>query len=215
MIRSLVKVTAWEKVSPVRRLLCAFGRVSILVAVLLVISYSIFAHRYVIEAKIWHWRHGYTTTIGSYEIPVPDHWVILNQDSTFFTMANASPTRPQRDNKFHTTAVVSVDVGLSGLRRHSGDANWMDFWISFEHQRLAKQKVQSVAEKALKFEEESITCIGGNELNAILQSKPNLPQTDAVSLNCMSDRGLNLMFVGEPPDVQPFYIFLSQIRRKS
>jgi hypothetical protein len=163
MIRSLVKVTAWEKVSPARRGLCAFGRVSMLVAVLLVISYSIFAPRYAIEAKIWHRRHGYTTTIGSYEIPAPDHWVILNRDSTFFTMANASPARPQRSNKFHTTVLVSVNVGLSGLRRHSGDASWMDFRISLERQRLAKPRAKSVAENMLKFEEESITCIGGND----------------------------------------------------
>lgn len=215
MIRSLVKVTDWEKVSLARRLLCAFGRVSVLVAVLLAVGYLILAHEYAIEAKLWHWRHGYTTTIGSYEIPVPEHWVILNQDSTFLTIGNASPTRPQRDNKVHTTAVVSVNVGLSGLRRHSGDASWMDFWISRERQRLAKERVQSVSEKTLKFDEESVTCIGGNELSAILQGKPNLPQTDAVSLNCMSDRGLNLMFVGEPSDVQPFYTFLSQIRLKS
>lgn len=107
-----------------------------------------------------------------------------------------------------------VDVGLSGVRSHSGDAAWMDSWVSLERRRLAKQKVQSVPEKTLKFKEESITCIGGNELSAILQGKTNL-QTDAVSLNCMSDQGLELMFLGEPPDVQPFYTLLSQIRRKS
>lgn len=90
----------------------------------------------------------------------------------------------------------------------------MDSWVSLERRRLAKQKVQSVPEKTLKFKEESITCIGGNELSAILQGKTNL-QTDAVSLNCMSDQGLELMFLGEPPDVQPFYTLLSQIRRKS
>lgn len=215
MIRSLVKVTDWERVSLSRRLLCALGRVAILVAVLLAVAYLIDAHQYVIEARIWHWRHGYSTTIGNYEIPVPDHWVVLNQNSTLFTMANASPTRPKRDNKLHTTAVVMVIVDLSGPRTHSGDASWADFWVSRERQRLAKQKVQSVAEKTLKFGEESITCIGGNELSALLQGKPNAPQMDVVSLSCMSDHGLRLMFDGEPSDVQPFYTLLSQIRRKS
>ena len=180
-----------------------------LVVILVVIACATFAHRYAIEAKLWHWRHGYRTTIGSYEIPVPDHWVILGWDSTFFTMANTSPTQWQRDSKFHTTAVVTVDVHFSG------HASWMDSWVSLERQRLANKKVKSVAEKTMKFDEESITCIGGNELDAVLQGKTNLPQTDAVSLSCMSERGLQLMFVGEPSDVQSFYTFLSQIRRSS
>lgn len=102
MIRSLIKVTAWEKVSLHRRLLCAFGRVSILVVFLAAIGYVL--------SKNWH------------------------------------PLEAR---------------------------------------------------------------------SAVFRGKPRFLQTDITSLNCMFERGLSIMFEGEPSDVQPFYKFLSQIRRKS
>jgi hypothetical protein len=87
-------------------------------------------------------------------------------------------------------------------------------WLSLQRQALARQDVKSVEEKTLKFGNESITCIGGLQLAAILRSNPNQFETDIVSLDCMSERGLNIAFVGEPSDLQPFYKFVSQIRRK-
>jgi hypothetical protein len=67
----------------------------------------------------------------------------------------------------------------------------------------------------LNFGDESITCIGGRELNAILRGNPNHLETDIISRNCMSLRGLNILFVGEPSDLQSFNAFVSQIRRKT
>jgi len=91
----------------------------------------------------------------------------------------------------------------------------MAFWLSHQRQWLARGEVESVEEKTLKFGDESITCVGGKQLKAVLRDKPNHPETDIISLNCMSERGLNILFVGEPSDVRPFYTFLSEIRRKS
>jgi len=216
MIRSLFKVTAWEKAALGKRLLCAFGRVSVLVTILAVIGYLILAHRYGIEAKVWHWRHGYTSTVGSYEIPVPGSWLVLAEDSTNLTLANTSPVRHQRDGKFHTTTVIDVDVYLSRrFKERSANAGWKESWVARQQQRLASQKVESVEEKTLKVANEPITCIGGKELSAMLRDKPSLPQMDIISLNCMSESGLNIRFVGEPYDVQSFYTFVSQIRRRS
>ena len=216
MIRSLFKVTAWEKEALGKRLLCAFGRVSVLVTILAVIGYLILAHRYGIEAKVWHWRHGYTSTIGSYEVPVPGNWLVLAEDSTSLTLLNTSPVRHQRDGKFHTTTVIDVDVYLSRrFKDHSANAGWKESWVARQQQRLASQKVESVEEKTLKVANEPITCIGGKELSAMLRDKPSLPQMDIISLDCMSESGLNIRFVGEPYDVQSFYTFVSQIRRRS
>ena len=77
MIRPLLKVTDWEKVSTGRRLLCAFGRVLILFGIVGAIVFILYANQYSIEAKVWHWRHGDSATIGGYEIPVPGHWLVL------------------------------------------------------------------------------------------------------------------------------------------
>jgi hypothetical protein len=182
----------------------------LVVLFLFLLGYITYAYRYPIEAKIWHWRHGYSTLIGNYVVPVPEHWIVLNENSEALTLVNISPNQFQRDGRLHTAAVIDVFPFRDGLI----DADKMDFWVSLQKQRLASREVKPIEEKTLKFGDESITCVGGLELNA-LDKRPNHPQMEAVSLNCMSERGLNFLFVGESTDVQPSYNFLSQIRRKS
>jgi hypothetical protein len=177
---------------------------------LLALGYIAYAYRYPLAAKIWHWRHGYSASMGNYVVPVPEHWLVLDENSVAFTLMNTSPKRHQRDGKLHTTAVIDVFP----FRDRIIDADKMLFWVSLQKQRLASEQAESVEEKTMKFGDESITCIGGPELNAVLGKKPNHPRTDAVSLNCMSEHGFNVLFVGELSDIQPFYNFLSQIRRK-
>jgi len=209
MIRFLIKVTAWEKVSLGRRLLCAFGRVSLLVVLLAAIAYVSYTNRYSIEAKVWHWKHGTSATMGNYEVPVPERW-LLNQDWAGFTLINTSPTRPPRDGKFHIAPVINVFP----FEKWPADARRLDFWLSLQRQRLAREDVEGIQEKTVQFGDESITCIGGRELSAIFRnaSSVRLPETDIISLDCMSGRGLNVLFVGEPWDVEAFYGFLSHIR---
>jgi hypothetical protein len=189
--------------------LCAFVRVAILFVLVFMFGYLVYAKRYQLAAKFWHWRHGNRVTLGNYEVPVPQHWFIYDENYTAVTMMNAGPNSP-RDNKFHTRASITVfpfrprSIGPSGLA----------FWLSLERQRLAREGVDSVQEETLKFADESITCIGGRELNAILRGNSNHLETDIVFRNCMSERGLNILFVGEPSDLQFFNAFVSQIRRK-
>jgi hypothetical protein len=211
MIRALTKVTTWERMSLSKRLLAAFGRVLMVFVLLAAIGYGFLRNKYSIEAKVWHWRHGYWTTIGSYQIPVPDRWLIMNSDSSGFTLVNTStPPRP-RDGKIHTTAVINV----LGFRDRSTQTGWKDFWLSREHERLVRDQVEVVEERTLTFADESINCIGGKELSTMLRDEPHLAQMDTISLNCMSERGLNVMFVGESSDVQAFYTFISQIQRQN
>lgn len=212
MMRSLFHITEWEKVSLGRRVLCASVRVAVLFALLTALGYMAFANRYRIEAKTWHWQHGYSATMGNYVVPVPEHWLILNQDSIAFTMVNLSPTYPRQDGKFHTAAIITV----SPLSNPLFDADKMNLWLLLRRQWLARDGVRNVQEKALKFGDEVVTCIGGNELSAIAHAHqtPNarIPEMDILSLDCMSDHGLHILFVGEPSDLQPFYAFVSQIR---
>jgi integrase len=53
---SLIHVTAWERVSIGRRFLCAFARVAILIALLVVLGSIYYRYRYPLTAKIWHWK---------------------------------------------------------------------------------------------------------------------------------------------------------------
>jgi len=207
---SLFQVTAWERVSTGRRVLCAFARVAILFLLVLMFGYLAYAKRYQLAAKFWHWRHGNSMAMGNYEVPVPEHWFIFDQNHVALTMMNSAPNLP-RDHKFHTTAVVTVFL----FRQRTIEPDALAVWLSLQRKRLAREGVESVEEKTLNLGDESITCIGGRELKAILRGNPDHLETDIISRNCMSQRGLSIQFVGEPSDLQFFNAFVSQIRRKT
>ena len=148
--------------------------------------------------------------MGNYEVPVPEHWLIIDQDFVGFTLMNSAPN-VLRDSKFHMRAMITVFP----FRQRSVGPDGVAFWLSQQRQWLARDEVESVEEKTLKSGDESITCVGGRQLSAILSHAPNHPETDVISLNCISERGLNILFEGEPSDLQSFFTFVSQIRRKT
>jgi hypothetical protein len=148
--------------------------------------------------------------MGNYEVPVPERWLITEQDFTGFTLMNSTSNVP-RGAKLHMRAVITIFPFRQGGMGTDGVA----FWLTQQRQWLVRDEVESVEEKTLKFGNESITCIGGRQLSAILRRSPSHIETDIVSLDCMSERGLNILFEGEPSDLQSFYTFISQIRRKT
>ena len=187
-----MRITAWERVTLWRRVLAAFVRVAILFLIVIVLAYLACTERYQLGAKIWHWRHGYSTRMGSYEVPVPAHWLILDQSSVAFTLMDTARTLPRRDGKFHTTAVIDIFP----FRNRSIGTDKLDFWLSLKRQWLEREGVKSIEEKKLSFGDDAVSCIGGSELRAIMRDKPNFPDTEIVSLECKSADGLSIMFVG-------------------
>jgi len=141
---SLMHVTAWERVSTGRRILCAFVRVAILFLLLSMLGYLAYAKRYQLAAKFWHWRHGNSMAMGNYEVPVPEHWFISDQNHVAFTMMNTAPNLP-RDHKFHITAVVTVFP----FRQRAIATDGVAFWLSLQRQRLARDEGESVEGKTL------------------------------------------------------------------
>jgi len=189
--------------------LAAFVRVMILLLIVVTILHFAYRKRYQLEAKIWHWRHGYSTRVGNYGVPVPEHWLILIQNSTVFTLVNTNPTLPRRDGKFRTTALIT----LYPFRRGPVGASQMESGLVLQRRRLERAGVKAAAEKRLNFDDEAVVCIGGSELSAIMRHEKGFPDASSISLSCLSDQGLEILFVGEPSDLQPFYTFVSQIRR--
>jgi len=217
---AFVHVTAWEKVSLLRRVLCAFARVAILFIFLATLGFGAFAYRYPIAASVWHWTHGYSTNMGGYVVPVPQHWFIMNHNSDSLHLVNTAPKRPSNDGKLHMAASISVFP----FRRSSFDANKVELWLTLRRQQLSDEGVENIEEKRLQFGDETASCIGGSELSAALRALRTVNTneklyparaalTNIFSVECMSDRGLNVWFVGEPHDREHFYEFVSQIRR--
>jgi len=89
----------------------------------------------------------------------------------------------------------------------------MESGLVLQRRRLERAGVKAAAEKRLNFDDEAVVCIGGSELSAIMRHEKGFPDASSISLSCLSDQGLEILFVGEPSDLQPFYTFVSQIRR--
>src|ERR1700733_2290634 len=142
---ALIHVTSWEQVSMGRRLLCAFARVATLIALLLALGSIYYRYRYPLTAKIWHWKHGYSTRMGNYEVPVPEHWLITDQNFVAFTLMNSAPN-VGRDAKFHMTAVITVFP----FQQRGIGPNGVEFWLAHQRQWLARDEVESIEEKTVK-----------------------------------------------------------------
>jgi hypothetical protein len=188
-----------------RRFLIALTALFFIAAV----AYIAYAKRYQLAAKLWHWRHGYSVTMGDYEVPVPEHWLITDQNYVAFNLINTASTLP-RDAKFHTTTVITIfpfrnrPIGNEGL----------NFWLSLKRQWLEREGVKSQEEKKLNVSDAAVVCIGGSELRgAIVGNKLPGFDTDIISLECRSTDGLSILFVGAPSEIQPFYSFVSQIHK--
>jgi hypothetical protein len=184
-------------------------RFFVLVFGIIACGYFAFTRRYQIQAKIWHLRHGYSTRMGNLEVPVPEHWLIYLQNSLATDLMNTAPTW-HRDGKFHTVAFITVFT--SPIRPNA--SNGMNFWLQWKRQLLEQHGVKSVEEKRVDFDNDTAVCIGGSEMrDVILRDTTKAPPTDIVSLECKSESGLHILFLGEPSDLQPFYTWLSEIRR--
>lgn len=87
-------------------------------------------------------------------------------------------------------------------------------WLSFQRQWLEREGLKSIEEKKLNIQDAEVACIGGTELKDVIVARghPGF-ESDIVSLDCKSTDDLDVLFVGEPSDVQSFYAFVAQIRR--
>jgi hypothetical protein len=167
-----------------------------------------YTRHYQFAAKIWHLRHGYTASVGDYEIPVPDRWLPTGSNPEMFTMMNAGSRPFARDTMEHTAAVITIlpdenrPIGVEGL----------ESWLSVKRQELDRERVASIEEKRIDISGDPGACIGGLEPPAAIPR--GRIKTGITSLECNSASGLRISFVGEPSDVPPFYSFLSQIRKR-
>jgi hypothetical protein len=176
---------------------------------IIAIGYLAYARRIQLAAKIWHLKHGYSTTMGNYEVPVPEHWLITDQNSVAFTMMNTAPAL-RKDGKFQTTAVINIFP----FRNRPIASEGMDSWLSLKRKRLESEGVKSIEEKNFAIGGAEASCIGGSEMrDVVLSGMTNAPGTDTISLECRSADDLSVLFTGEPSDLQPFYSFAAQIRK--
>jgi hypothetical protein len=144
-----------------------------------------------IQAKIWHWRHGYWAHVGNYEIPVPDGWLV----QTYEGQAGIGLL----DTRAHLNFVdIHVDSSAPDL----------DTWVERRRQVLRYLLgLREIQEKTLKIGDERIACLGGYEFRETLPVANSL-----VRLDCLSTGHLRVVFGGT--NTEEFYAIISQIRKR-
>ena len=141
-------------------------------------------------------------TMGNYEVPVPKHWLVTDRDSVAFTLVNTA-VKPRRDAKFGSSVTVFP------FRSRVGTPVDLDFWVSFERASLQRKGVKYLEEERLNLGDQAALCIGESH-----QRDGILRDTDVITLDCKSAYNLEVLFLGERSDLQPFYSFISEIRRR-
>jgi hypothetical protein len=155
-----------------------------------------------IAAAVWHWRHGYTTHLQEYEIPVPEYWPPENFDEP--DMMELVNTRlAKREGPMSRVSVISVSIRSTPIQD-------IKRWRSFSRQSLERQGMSDIQEMALQAGDEKIDCIGGHALRAIL----HIPSINTVSLECMSSGRLEIGFSGPPSGLVDFQAIVSNIRER-
>ena len=164
-----------------------------------------------IEAKLWHWRHGYSTIVYKYEVPVPAHWLINWQYSDRVDMTNTAHKPFPRDGKLHMSA--SIHFGILSSPLFHVDAAAIDRWLASQRQFMDREGVAVRVEKQLSIDDQLLRCIGGEFWPVILREEPRLPDSNMLSVQCRSKEGIDIRFDGEPTDLQDFYTLVSNIHK--
>ena len=153
-----------------------------------------------INAKVWHWRHGYSAYVGDYVVPVPDHWLVeTNENRPMITLVD---TRGRRTSD-PLSGINVIDV--VALSDPFGD---LDSWVAIERRSRERINVRDIEEKTLRAGDERIVCLADHRFRDL----PHFPDTSIVSVECQSNDRLSLTFFGHETD--EFYTIASQIRKR-
>lgn len=171
-------------------------------AVFVVLAFPVYSRRFQIEAKVWHGRHGHTTNVGSYVVPVPDGWLIMAEDpdGQFLFMLD---TYVKSEKRIPLTA-NSVNVSYSPRQAN------LKSWEGLTRQHLSSNSLHEVEEFEMSTADEKLICLGGHELRDVL----HLPDATVVSFQCRSSQ-LELMFLGSRSGVEDFKAIATQIHQRN
>ena len=178
-------------------------RLLLIGVLVLVVGYPIFARRFQIEAKVWHWRHGYSTTVGDYTVPIPDGWLILVEDVDGQDLSMLDTHVKRQPGSLQTANEIIVGSLPRPMRS-------LESWESIKRQQLERSGLINIEEKTLWAANQKVICLGGYELRDVV----HVPGTTQLSLECQSAGRLNLIYIGYRSGLEDFYTIASQIRKR-
>jgi hypothetical protein len=164
-----------------------------------------------IEAKLWHWKHGYSTIVYKYEVPVPPHWLINWQDSDQVDMTNTVHRPFPRDSKLHVRA--SIFFGILSYPSFHVDDTAIERWVASQRQIMDREGIAVRVEEKLSIDGQQLRCIGGEFWPEIPRKDSRLPDSNMLSVQCRSKEGIEIRFDGEHSDLPDFYSLVSSIHK--
>jgi hypothetical protein len=177
-------------------------RLSVIGILIIACGYFGWRSRFKIEALIWHWRNGYSTTLGEYKIPVPADWLVERYDDGAFI--DLIKTRPDRK------AGALARFSNITVREAPMPGTDVATWEAHKRGDLEREGLTDIQEKMLQIDGEHFVCLGGYELSRIT----GIPDIAAVTMECSSAGRLKLMFLGPPSGLDDFYTIASNIHKR-
>ena len=181
-------------------------RILVVVTAAAALTYFLYPRRYHLNARIWHWRHGNTTQLGHYVIPVPSDWFVTDVPSVPRGLELVDTGFASRPRPFLGNSSVFAFV-LPG-----GEAEKIDLgpWRSRERQLLESRGIKAIEERTIQYGDETVVCIGGD---MTVPMDATEPMSALVSVNCGSNGPLQFLFNGFKADLPGFYGLLAQIHK--
>jgi|SRR5271170_331566 len=177
-------------------------QITLLGVVAIIVLFAIYVKRFQIEAKFWHWRHGYSKRIGAYEVPVPEHWLVAVEVPGAVDIVNTATKRQSKP-------MVMADSILFSPLLHSMTMTNVDFWKQTRLQQLEKDGLSKVEENTFMAGDEKVVCIGGSLYPMIIHS----PNTTLVAMECNVGGQLTVFIEGDRAGLDDSYKIVSQIKK--
>jgi len=196
----------------VRRLTDSEGVLLLILVIVVMAAWPAYRYRAYIAAWWWHLRHGEVVTVADYLVPAPKNWYVMDvgeEDQLMIRLDTDDRGQgPARDRRPRFPAEISLMVFPTAFT-----AERLDLWTSFEASRLKKGGVEPVFRK-LSFDNEAVTCVGGQRFSQMLKS-PQFYKSDPDVWTCQSVGRLWLQIMATDADMPQVWDIVSRIRKKS
>src|SRR6185437_3642858 len=169
------------------------SRIGLLGFVILLVVWSLYFFRHVIEAKMWHWRHGNFVTTGMYSIPVPPDWDVIETNNSVIMV----------DTFKRGTIAISGVPPLFELQR----------WKEHEEERLKKEGVNPQT-RSFQISDTVGLCIAGKSVSDLLGTKSEQRNGNLMQIQCIIPHLLSIQFAGQNSDISPFYGVVDGIKTR-
>jgi hypothetical protein len=177
-------------------------RIILVGLVVLIVGRVIYLRRFQLEAKIWHWRYGYSTRIGAYDVPVPEHWLVAFETPGMgVDIMNTATKRQSKPMVMPDTILYLPLLGSMTMTN-------LDFWTQTRRQQLEEGGLSKVEENTFMAGDEKVDCIGGSLYPEIVHT----PNTTLVRMECNAG-GLTVLIFGDRAGLDDSYKIVSQIKK--